>query len=72
MSVPAPSAAAKTSPTTASAPDLLLRLAAVAVLATLGFEMVPLPIRAQITPLAALIALLAVAASLGRLRTLPR
>ena len=52
--------------------DRLLDLAGAAVLATLGFEMVPLPIRAQIVPLAALIAAIALPASLGKLRALPR
>jgi len=57
---------------TATAPDRMLAFAGAAVLATLGFEIVPLPIRAQITPLATLIAIVALPAALGRVRALPR
>jgi len=53
-----PPAAGETVPGPAAARDRMLGFAGAAVLATLGFEMVPLPIRAQIAPLAALIAFL--------------
>ncbi len=53
-------------------PERALALAGVAVLATLGFETVPLPVRAQITPLAALVAAIALPVALGRLCALPR
>ncbi len=52
--------------------DRLLLLAGLVVLATLGFEMVPLPVRAQIAPLAALVAALALPAAAGRAFALPR
>ena len=55
-----------------AARDRLLDLAGFAALATLGFEMVPLPIRAQIAPLAAVIAVVALPSCLGRIRALPR
>jgi len=56
----------------ASARDRLLLVGGAAVLATLGFETVPLPVRAQITPLATLIAVLVLPAALGAAFSLPR
>ena len=63
---------ARAVPSAAAPRDRLLVLAGVAVLATLGFEMVPLPVRAQVSPLASLIALVALPAAAGRVRALPR